>query len=199
MRMNIFLQKTSNLFTENRLLKFVIVVLCLAVVVNSLLVFRAIRYQRVILIPPKLTGPVEFVQGKPSDQYIRDMGRRICSLAATYSPATARTQFDELLALYAPEAYPKAAKTWYTLAGRIEESHVSNVFYLRSLTSDAAGNRLEVTGERKQFADDRLIDTADKTYEIHYRLDDGRFSLLSFMEKGQEQGMAKKTGGGIDE
>ena len=199
MRMNIFLQKTSNLFTENRLLKFVIVILCLAVVVNSLLVFRAIRYQRVILIPPKLTGPVEFVQGKPSDQYIRDMGRRICALAATYSPATARTQFDELLALYAPEAYPKAAKTWYTLAGRIEESHVSNVFYLRKLTSDSAGNRLEITGERKQFADDRLIDTADKTYEIHYRLEDGRFSLLSFMEKGQEQGMAKKTGGGIDE
>ena len=52
MRMNIFMQKTSNLFTENRLLKFVIVILAMAVVVNSFLVTRAIKYQRVILIPP---------------------------------------------------------------------------------------------------------------------------------------------------
>jgi len=83
MRTKIFLQQTSNLFTENRLLKFVIIVLALAVVVNSFLVNRAVRNQRVILIPPKLTGTIEFVEGKPSDQYIRDLARRMASLAAT--------------------------------------------------------------------------------------------------------------------
>lgn len=192
MHMNIFLQKTSNLFTENRLLKFVIFILALAVVVNSFLVSRAVRYQRVILIPPKLTGAVEFVQGKPSDQYIRDLGRRITSLAATYSPATARSQFDELLALYAPETYPKAVKLWYTLASRVEESRVSNVFFPQSLTLDSGGSRLEITGEGKQFADDRLVDTAHKTYVAHYRLEDGRFYLLSFMEKWQEDDSIRK-------
>ena len=183
MRMNIFMQKTSNLFTENRLLKFVIVVLAMAVVVNSFLVTRAIKYQRVILIPPKLSGEIEFVEGKPSDRYIRDMARRIAGLAATYSPATARSQFDELLALYAPEEYPVAAKAWYALAGRVEESQVSNVFYLRNLIVDHAGQRLEMIGDRRQFAEDRLIDAGPKTYEARYRLEDGRFHLLSFMEK----------------
>ncbi len=183
MRMNIFLQKTSNLFTENRLLKFVIVILAMAVVVNSFLVIRAIKYQRVILIPPKLSGEIEFVEGKPSDQYIRDMARRIVGLAATYSPATARSQFNELLALYAPEEYPAAAKAWYALAGRVEESQVSNVFYLRNLIVDNAGQRLEIIGDRRQFAEDRLIDAAPKTYEARYQLKDGRFYLLSFMEK----------------
>lgn len=183
MRMNIFMQKTSNLFTENRLLKFVIVVLAMAVVVNSFLVTRAIKYQRVILIPPNLSGEIEFVEGKPSDRYIRDMARRIAGLAATYSPATARSQFDELLALYAPEEYPVAAKAWYALAGRVEESQVSNVFYLRNLIVDHAGQRLEMIGDRRQFAEDRLIDSAPKTYEARYRLEDGRFHLLSFMEK----------------
>jgi len=181
--MNIFLQKSSNLFTENRLLKFVIVVLCVTVVVNSFLVNRAIKYQRVVLIPPKLTGSIEFVEGKPSDQYIRDLGRRIVNLAVTYSPATARSQFDELLAMYAPESYPSASKAWYALAGRVEDSQVSNVFYLRSLIIDNANNRLEIIGKRNQFAEDRLIDAAPKTYEARYRLEDGRFYLLSFMEK----------------
>ena len=183
MRMNIFLQKSSNLFTENRLLKFVIFILALAVVVNSFLVSRAIKYQRVILIPPKLNGSIEFVEGKPSDQYLRDLARRIVSLAATYSPATARIQFNELLALYAPEEYPGAAKAWYALAGRVEESQVSNVFYLRNLIVDNADQRLEIIGDRRQFAEDRLIDAATKTYEARYRLEDGRFYLLSFMEK----------------
>lgn len=183
MRTKIFLQQTSNLFTENRLLKFVIVVLALAVVVNSFLVNRAVRNQRVILIPPKITGTIEFVEGKPSDQYIRDLARRMASLAATYSPATARSQFDEFLALYAPEAYPSAAKGWYALASRVEESQVSTVFYLRNLTLDYAGQRLELSGDQRQFAEDKLIEAKPKTYEARYRIEDGRFFLTSFMEK----------------
>lgn len=183
MRMNIFLQKTSNLFTENRLLKFVIVVLGIAVVINSMLVNRAIRYQRVILIPPKLTGNIEFVEGKPSDRYIRDLARRMVSLAATYSPATARNQFDEFLAFYAPEAYPEAAQAWYALAGRVEESQVSTVFYLRNLVLDSKDRRLEFSGDQRQFAEDRLIESGRKTYEARYRIEDGRFYLTAFAEK----------------
>ena len=117
MKTSIYLQKTSNLFVENRLLKFVIVVMALAVAFNSLLVYRAVRYQRVVLIPPQMTGTVEFVQGRPTDAYIRDISRRIVSLAATYSPPTARTQFEELLVHYAPESYPEASTT-LVLPGR---------------------------------------------------------------------------------
>ncbi|MFZ5771486.1 MAG: type IV conjugative transfer system protein TraE [Thermodesulfobacteriota bacterium] len=183
MQTSIFLQKTSNLFTENKLLKFVIAVLAMAVVVNSFLVSRAIKYQRVILIPPKITGTIEFVEGKPSDQYIRDLARRMVSLAATYSPATARNQFDEFLGFYAPDAYPEAAKAWYALAGRVEESQVSTVFYLRNLMLDSKSQRLELRGDQRQFAEDRLIESGRKTYEARYRIEDGRFFLISFLEK----------------
>ncbi|MDA8159180.1 MAG: type IV conjugative transfer system protein TraE [Desulfobacteraceae bacterium] len=190
MQTKVFLQQTSNLFTENRLLKFVIVVLALAVGVNSFMVSRAVRNQRVILIPPKLTGTIEFVDGKPSDQYIRDLARRLASLAATYSPATARSQFDELLAFYAPEAYPDAAKAWYALAGRVEESQVSAVFYLRDLKLDQAGQRLELSGDQRQFTEDKLIEARSKTFEIRYRIEDGRFFLTSFTEN-----TSRRTGG----
>jgi len=106
----VFIQKTSNLFVENRLLKFVIVVLAFAVSFNSFMVYRAVKYQRVVLIPPKMTGTVEFVQGKPTDKYLRDISRRIATLATSYSPPTARAQFEELLSYFAPESYPDASK-----------------------------------------------------------------------------------------
>ena len=77
---------------------------------------------------PHMNGTVEFAQGGPSDDYLREIGQRIVSLATTYSPHTARRQFNELLVYYAPEAYAEASARWYSLAGRIEESQVSSVF-----------------------------------------------------------------------
>ena len=133
MKANIFVQKTSNLFVENRLLKFSIVVLSLAVIFNSAMVYRSVRYQKVVLIPPKMTGTVEFVQGKPTETYIKDVTRHIANLAGTYSPATARYQFEELLSWFAPESYPQASQAWYSLASRVEESQVSSVFYLEKI------------------------------------------------------------------
>ena len=181
MKAKLFLQQTSNLFVENRLLKSIIVILSLAVIFNSFMVYRAVKYQRVVLIPPTMTGTVEFVQGKPTDNYIRDISRRIVSLAVSYSPPTARTQFEELLSYFAPESYPQASKRWYSLASRIETSQVSSVFYLEKIK--ILENRIEIFGNMKQLAGDTLLENTSKTYLIDYRLLDGRFYIVSFREK----------------
>lgn len=181
MNLNIYLQKASNLFVENRLLKFILVVLALAVVFNSFMVYRAVKYQKVVLIPPKMTGTVEFIAGNPTDSYTKDISRKIINLAATYSPPTARTQFEELLSYYAPESYPEAAKSWYSLAGRVEDSQVSSVFYLEKLM--VGDGHIEIFGNLKQFAGETLIENKSKTYLIEYHLQDGRFYVVSFKEK----------------
>lgn len=181
MNATIFLQKTSNLFAQNRLLKFTIAILALTVIFNSAMVYRAVKYQHVVLIPPAMTGTVEFIQGKPSDSYIRDISRRIINLAATYSPPTARSQFEELLAYFAPEAYPQASKSWYSLASRVEESQVSSVFYLQKI--GVTEDFIEIFGNFKQYAGDTLLENTSKTYLIDYRLQDGRFYIVSLKEK----------------
>ena len=192
MRVKIFLQKASNIFVENKLLKSVIVVLALAVSFNSLMVYRAVKYQRVVLIPPQMTGTVEFVRGKPTENYVRDISRRILNLATTYSPATARVQFEELLFYYAPESYHDSAKRWYSLAGRVEESLVSSVFYMEKMTLKK--ECIEVFGNLKQFTDDTLLENTTKTYLITYRLQDGRFYIVSFEEKtaGKQNSLKEK-------
>jgi len=177
----IFVQKSSNLFVENRLLKFVVVVMAIAVCFNSLMVYRAVKYQRTVLIPPTMTGTVEFVQGKPTESYIKDMSRKIVNLATTYSPPTARGQFEDLLALYTPEAYPTAAKSWYSLAGRIEESQVSSTFYMESIT--VGEGFIEMFGNLVQFAGDTKLERAAKTFVVQYRIRDGRFEISEFKEK----------------
>jgi len=186
---DIFVQKTTNLFVKNRLLKFAVGAMAVAVCFNSLMVYRAVKYQRVVLIPPTMTGTVEFVQGKPTEGYVKDMSRKIVNLAATYSPATARGQFNDLLALYTSEAYPNAAKSWYSLAGRIEDSQVSSTFYLESITLKE--DSIEMFGNLVQFAGNTRLERAAKTYVVAYRIRDGRFEISEFKEKNLRADLAE--------
>ena len=181
MKIGSYLQQSSNLYAANQLLRFVVVVLCACLLGTAFFTYRAVRLQRVILIPPHMTGTVEFVQGRPSEGYLREIGQRVVSLATTYSPHTARSQFNELLVYYAPETWPEASARWYSLAGRIEEAQVSSVFYPEkfSVTEDL----IEVFGDLKQFTGTTRLENTTRTYRISYQVRDGRFSLLSFKEK----------------
>ena len=181
MKITSYLQQSSNLFAANQLLRFVIVVLSGCLVFTSFMAYRAVRYQKVILIPPHMTGTVEFVQGKPAEGYLREISQRIINLATTYSPHTARKQFNELLVYYAPESYPEASTLWYSLAGRVEESQVSSAFYTEKIS--LKDNRIEVFGDLKQYTGNTRLENSTRTYWLDYQVRDGRFYLFSFKEK----------------
>ena len=181
MKLDFFTSRMSNLFMENRLLKFVVAVMAVAIIFNSFIVYRAVKYQRVVIVPPKLTESIEFVHGKPSAAYVKDVVRHIVSLGATYTPAIARKQFEELLTYYAPEAYPEGSKAWYSLAGMIEEGKTSSVFFIQSI--DIKDNTAEILGTLKQFTGDTLFLGEMRTYIVEYRFLDGRFQIMSFQQK----------------
>ena len=189
MKLSTFLQQSSNLFAYNRLLKSLVIVLSVCLAFCSFMVYRAVRYQSVILIPPQMTGTVEFVQGRPTEAYIKDISNRILSLATTYSPHTARRQFNELLVYYAPESYPEAFALWYSLAGRIEESQVSSVFYPETVKVE--DTRIEVFGDLKQYTGNTRLENTTRTYFLDYQIRGGRFSLLAFKEKAGQNEEAK--------
>lgn len=181
MKVTDYLQKSSVLFDENKLLKFCFVCLTIAFFYNSLQVHRAVQYQRTILIPPKMSGAIEFVEGKPNDKYIRDMSRTIANLAGTWSPATVRENFEELLYYFAPESYPQASERWYSLASRAEEGLVTSAFYLERISLD--DNVIELFGQLVQYTGNTPLENEARTYLVEYRIDQGRFYVLSVQEK----------------
>ena len=88
-----------------------------------------------------------------------------------------------MLVYFSPEVYPEAARLWYSLAGRIEESQVSSVFYPEKTTIKK--DSIEVFGTLRQFAGTTPLDNITRTYRIEYRIHDGRLLLLSLREKDQ--------------
>ena len=181
MKASDYLQKSSALFDENRLLKFCFVCMAIAFLYNSFQVHRAVQYQRTILIPPKMTGEIEFVEGKPNDKYVRDMSRTIANLAATYSPSTVRENFEELLYYFHPRSYPNESEKWYSLASRAEDGLVSSVFYLDKIT--LGETVIELFGQIIQHTGDTLLENTTRTYLVEYQIERGRFYILSLNEK----------------
>jgi conjugal transfer pilus assembly protein TraE len=184
MNVEIYTQKLANKEAANRLLKFAIVVIGAAVLIDSFMLFMALDKQTVVLIPPGLEHKAEVSGGQLSEEYVRTFARYVSMLALTYSPATARSQFEDLLLLFTPESYKDAFKTFYDLASVVEQKNVSSVFYVtQPIRVNVREKTMEVEGLLRRYKDNQKLDEAVKKYDIRYQVDEGKFKLVKFGEK----------------
>ena len=100
-----FLQGSSNLFEENRLLKFAIVGLFGVTAVLGMLIYTSNQNARTVIVPFGASGDLYVTGNAPSPAYMRTMTRNIVAMAGTYSAYSADRQFQELLSLVHPSAY----------------------------------------------------------------------------------------------
>ena len=183
MEFKLFTSKTANIFAENRMLKFTVLVLLAAVLILSVCVVTAMNRERVILVPPVINSKVMITGDHASDDYLREFTRYVISLALTYNPASARNQFSELLAIYDPAGFPNARKDLYELADRIETTRASSAFHIQSMTNNADGNLVEVQGAKMTYIGEMKADIVQTSYIVEYRFDNGRFILTRLYEK----------------
>lgn len=183
MKLDIYLNRASNVFAENRLLKVSLIILLIITIFNSYMLSRALTYQRTVIIPAGFNEKVELKGDSADDAYLRTFTRYVVNLMFSYSHATARAQFSELLLLYAPEAFPLASKAFYRLADEIETARVSSVFYIHSILTDHGKKVIEVKGTEMKFIEDKKLESAPKEYLISYRVQNGTFQLLDVKEK----------------
>jgi conjugal transfer pilus assembly protein TraE len=187
MNLDIYLQKSSNIFAENRLLKFSVVVLSIAVVINTAGVFKALNSQKTILVPPVINSKISVTGDKASDEYLKEFTRYALGLALTYNPSNARPQFSELLALYDASEFQTARKDLYALADKIENTRAASAFYINAITHDAEKHSLLVTGSKQTYmVGDKAADE-QKTYILEYRFESGKFILRRLYEKQSEE------------
>ena len=182
MKSELYLQKSSNLFAQNRLLKFVAAVIGITVLYNTWMLQQALNSHRTVILPPVINQEMEFWGERASENYLRQMTRYALTLAVNTSPATARQQFEELLTLYAPESFPDAQSALYSLALRIEEAKVTNAFYIDSIRVDKESRIVKISGLKTQFMQDVITRNQQAVYEIKYRIQEGRFMIESIKE-----------------
>lgn len=192
MQLNIFEKKMSNLFVENRLLKFGLVAMVIATISNHMLLQKAINTHKTILVPAQLNTKVEILGDKASDEYIKMFAQVASGLAFTYTPSNVAANFGELLTMFAPDVYPQTKKSLTDLAETITSQRVSNVFYIKDIKVDSARGVFEVHGDQVRWVERTLVDNVPKAYEFGYRIKDGRFLLTALNEIGLKDDKAQK-------
>ena len=183
MKFNLFMQGLSNVKGENRLLKYAGVFIGIGFIANTLVTIHALEHETTILVPPVINTKLEIIGHTASEEYIRVFGRYAMWLALNYSPATARSQFSELLTMFAPEKYAGVRKSFYGIADTVEMGHVSSVFHITRIRIDRARCEMEIDGVRRQYANDQFLEEKERIYMIDYRVTDGRFLINRLYEQ----------------
>jgi len=147
---------------------------------------KALSYQRVVIVPPGLQEKTTIQGNKLDEIYVSTFVRYISSLAFSYTPATARRQFDELLLHFDPTAYPRGKTTFYNLAEKVADTQVTQVFYLNRITVNTETKKIEIEGTRRQYIDDRKVEDGKKNYYIDYTILNGRFYIMAIAESAAE-------------
>ena len=182
MKLNTYINKTSNLYAENRLLKFAVIIIGIAVVINGFLSYIAMQYQKVVILPPVVDHRVVISGNKVDDNYIKLFTRYAMTLLQNYTAATARSQFEEFLTLVTTSAYPDMQKTLYTLADTVKKLNVTSAFYPRKITINQKTHTITVTGLKKEFSHTTMVEDGPKKYEIKYAIINGRFYIDAVKE-----------------
>ena len=182
MKFKLYLNEFANVKHENKLLKFVIIILTVGVLLSLYYTNSALEKEKIILIPPQTTQKIVFVGNKPNKAYFDQMTRYIISLALDYTSATARGQFNALLKLFSPDAFKQYEPVFYDLANRVKAAgNVANSFYISDIKVYSDKKKIIVTGTQYTFSGNSLLKQKIEKYAIAYDITPaGRFEITAF-------------------
>lgn len=179
MLLNKYLSRASNIFALNRILLITTLAMLAAVILLVQTVNRQIETRATILVPLSATGVMEVGYDTASPEYLRAIARYVVNLAFTYTAESARSQFEELLTLFAPEQREGERRRWLELAERIEKvRRVSRSFFIDDIRKKNDRNTLIVKGSTAQRLGKKL-EIEPTAIELEYRIQYGRFLLES--------------------
>jgi len=184
MKMNIFLQKSSNLFGENRLLKFAILIIGITTVINTLMLTTISRKEKIILIPPTLGSDLFVTGNNASDEYIRGITRYIMSLYLNYSSVSVKGQIEDLMSLYDPRSFAKVEGKFSQFINDVVRARISSSYYIMKVFINREKRIIMVEGIRKQHMHEKEVYSEKENYSINYEIKDSRF-LIKNIERRQ--------------
>jgi len=179
-----YLQGSSNLFEENRLLKFSIAGLFGITAVLGIALYTTSQNQRTIVVPFSAGGDLYVTGGKPSPDYLRTMTRNIVALSGTYSALSADRQFQELLSIVHPTAYNGIRDSMNTILDELANNPTLSIAtYIRPDQPVSWTDRQILVPVEKIRVIGGVIRKFRGSLRIRYTIDAGRFWLLSLTEE----------------
>ncbi|AMK23098.1 conjugal transfer protein [Sphingomonas histidinilytica] len=179
-----YLQGSSNLFEENRLLKFAIVGLFGITAVLGAVVYSSDQNRRTVVVPFGASGDLYVTGSKPSTAYLRTITRNIVTLSGTYSAYSADRQFQELLSIVHPSAYNGMRDNLNAILDELANNPTLSIAtYIRPDQPVTWTDTEIVVPVEKVRVIGGVIRKFRGTLRIGYAIDNGRFWLTRLSEE----------------
>lgn len=179
-----YLQGSSNLFEENRLLKLAIAGLFGVTAVLGTVMYTSNQNQRTVVVPFGASGDLYVTGNKPSEAYLRTITFNIVSLSGTYSAYSADRQFTELLRIAHPSAYNAMRDSLNKLLDELADNPTLSIAsYIRPDQPVAWTDREILVPVEKVRVIGGVIRKFRGNLRIRYAIENGRFWLTALTEE----------------
>lgn len=184
-----FTDATSNIWAENRVLRFMAVCVLAASFVLGYLVLAAMNKQKTIIVPfGQGVEHLYLVGDEPSDAYLVAIARNVIQLVGTYTSSGIEFQLDEVLKLVHPRIHAEKREIFRRDVARLKDfREISFATYIRYDEEFSFGiGVIEIPVRRERFVGkSRTSDSG--YYRLDYVVEEGRFWLtdIKFQRKGE--------------
>ena len=156
---------------------------------NLLMTFAlCTQSERVVLVPPHLTGATWVERSKVSPQYLEEMALFFGSILLNKTPQSA-SYLHELLLRYAETSGIGMLKHQLREEEeRYQKSGLSTSFYPKKVTVQERSLQVELSGEMVGYVSQKCIFQREETYRFTFSFAHGRLLITSFKPlTGKEQ------------
>ena len=186
-RIGLYMQDSSNIFAENRFMRFMMIAMIIWSAFNTVLLKNALDNQRTVVMPPDESFKYEITSDEANDKYLYRMARNISFLAGNLNAATTRDQLNELLMLIHPDNYGYYQEHFNKLSKEAER--YPNISYVIAINGNRAvellDNKIFVDLTKKRLVGDNVTRKDRMKFEIGYVIQEGRFYVTGVNEIAQ--------------
>jgi conjugal transfer pilus assembly protein TraE len=183
-----YLQKSSNVFAENKTLRFMFAAILGLVLMNTVSIQRIKDHTQTILIPMGYSVEYSFTGNTPSENYLRDIGLFIIQMAGDISAANAEQQFEDILAIWHPSTATEYRKRFMAISKELKKypSTSYDVVWNASRAIAFKPGEIRIQAAKRKIVGDTITATTTLEYKIEYTLESGKFSIVHLKEIGGE-------------
>lgn len=186
MESKIYENKVSNVYAGARLMRFGFFVMLVCQAMLCLLVLKLETNRRTVVAFPGLqtVSAGEVSSNTADENYLRRAIGYVVRTYLCYSSASIRSQYDELLSLYAPETYSQQREGLYKTVQDVESAKgFGSIFSVSRISYDPQKGYVEAEGLRQVYNEGIKKLEETQTYIINYVIRDGRFYIKDIQQK----------------
>jgi len=175
---NKFIELISNLKSENGLLKFVIIILTAALIIEGLLMVKLYASERTIIVPAYVDKRFSISNGVASQEYIEMMTKYAIELLSNYTPETVSDRQAEFMKFIPSDYYKTVYEQMAPMVAEVKANFITQHYIPQSITLQS--NKVVVIGVMRRYVQDKLAAAGQLQYEITFRINNGRYEIVNY-------------------